>query len=343
MKEHSNNINNTTPKKISVIGAGSWGTALAILLSNNNHDVTLWSIIEKEVEMLKDKREHIDKLPGVKISDKITITSDQELAIKDKDILVFAVPSSYVRQTANLLKKYISKEQIIVNVAKGLEDETLYTLEQVLHDEIPDNPIAILSGPSHAEEVAKNIPTSVVVASKCPNIVKDIQDTFMNETFRVYGSQDVLGIEIGGSLKNVIALAAGISDGLGFGDNTKAALMTRGIAEISRLGEAMGAEVATFNGLSGIGDLIVTCTSKHSRNRKAGYLIGQGLTLDEALEEVKMVVEGVYSAKAAKHLADKYNVELPIIEKINEVLFENKNPKNAVVELMNRDKKFENE
>ena len=329
--------------KIAVIGAGSWGTALAILLNNNHHEVTLWSIMEEEVQMLKTKREHTSKLPGVTLDKKIVITSDPQNAIKNKEILVFAVPSPYVRQTANLLKEYISDEQIIVNVAKGLEDGTLYTLEQVLSEVLPNNAIVVLSGPSHAEEVAKNVPTSVVVASRCPHMVKKMQDVFMNQTFRVYGSQDILGIEIGGSLKNVIALAAGISDGLGFGDNTKAALMTRGIAEISRLGEAMGADRLTFNGLSGIGDLIVTCTSQHSRNRKAGYLIGKGATLEEALKEVKMVVEGVFSAKAAFHLAQKYNIELPIIEKINEVLFENKSPREAVVDLMNRDKKFENE
>lgn len=327
--------------KISVIGAGSWGTALAMLLNDNQHDVTLWSIIEEEVLMLNKNHEHIDKLPGIPISENIIITSDIEKAIKDKDILVFAVPSSYVRKTAQALKPYIKPEQIIVNVAKGLEDGTLFTLQEVISDVLPDNVVLVLSGPSHAEEVARNIPTSVVVASKNDTIIHDVQDVFMNEVFRVYGSIDTLGVELGGSLKNVIALAAGISDGLGFGDNTKAALMTRGMAEISRLGVAMGANPATFNGLSGIGDLIVTCTSMHSRNRRAGILIGQGASLQEALDKVKMVVEGVYSAKAALHLAEKYQVEMPIIEEINKVLFENKNPREAVVDLMCRDKKFE--
>lgn len=327
--------------KISVIGAGSWGTALAMLLNDNQHEVTLWSIIEEEVSMLNKHHEHIDKLPGISISEKITITSDMEMATKDKEILVFAVPSSFVRKTAQTLKRYIKPEQIIVNVAKGLEDGTLFTLQEVINDVLPDNDVVVLSGPSHAEEVARNIPTSVVVASKNQEIIHDVQDAFMNEVFRVYGSIDTLGIELGGSLKNVIALAAGISDGLGFGDNTKAALMTRGMAEISRLGVAMGAIPATFNGLSGIGDLIVTCTSMHSRNRRAGILIGQGATLQEALDKVKMVVEGVYSAKAALHLAEKFQVEMPIIEEINKVLFENKDPREAVVDLMCRDKKFE--
>lgn len=327
--------------KISIIGAGSWGTALAIMLNDNHHEVTLWSIIQDEVDMLNKHHEHIDKLPGIVISDQIIITSDKEVATKDQEILVFAVPSPFIRKTAESLKAFISPNQIIVNVSKGLEDVTLFTLQEVINDVLPNNDVVVLSGPSHAEEVARNIPTSVVVASKNEEAILKVQNAFMNEAFRVYGSKDSLGIEIGGSLKNVIALAAGISDGLGFGDNTKAALMTRGMAEISRLGAAMGANPATFNGLSGIGDLIVTCTSMHSRNRRAGILIGKGAKLQQALDEVKMVVEGVYSAKAGLHLANKFNVEMPIIEKINEILFEDKDPKEAVVELMCRDKKFE--
>lgn len=327
--------------KALVIGAGSWGTALAILLNNNHHEVTLWSKFDEEVNMLNNQREHIYKLPNVTIDEDILITSNKEEAIKDTELIVFAVPSKFIRQTAEAFKPYIKDHQIIVNVAKGLEDGTLYTLEEVIHDVLPNNEIVILSGPSHAEEVAKNIPTSVVVASNNEKVVKIVQDVFMNEVFRVYGSKDVVGIEMGGALKNVIALAAGISDGLGFGDNTKAALMTRGMAEISRLGVAMGAQAMTFNGLSGIGDLIVTCTSQHSRNRKAGILIGKGASLQEALDEVKMVVEGVHSAKAALDLAHKHKVEMPIIEKVNQVLFEGMNPKQGVVELMARDKKFE--
>lgn len=327
--------------KISIIGAGSWGTALAMMLNDNHHEVTLWSVIQAEVDMLNKHHEHLDKLPGISLSEDICITSDKEVATKNQEILVFAVPSPFVRSTAESLKAYITNEQIIVNVAKGLEDVTLYTLQEVINDVLPQNDVVVLSGPSHAEEVARGIPTSVVVACKSEEAIKKVQDAFMNESFRVYGSKDSLGIEIGGSLKNVIALAAGISDGLGFGDNTKAALMTRGMAEISRLGVAMGAQTATFNGLSGIGDLIVTCTSMHSRNRRAGILIGKGANLQQALDEVKMVVEGVNSAKAALHLANKFGVEMPIIEQINEVLFQNKEPKEAVVELMSRDKKFE--
>ncbi|MDA3846759.1 MAG: NAD(P)-dependent glycerol-3-phosphate dehydrogenase, partial [Vallitaleaceae bacterium] len=299
--------------KISILGAGSWGTALSILLHSNGHEVTIWSLIQEEVDMLNDKREHIDKLPGIIIPDDITITSDLEEAIKERHILVFAVPSKFIRMTAEGCKPYITDNQIIVNVAKGLEDGTLFTLQEVINDVLPNNEVVILSGPSHAEEVSRKVPTSVVVASHNESTVKEVQDVFMNDVFRVYGSQDVIGVEMGGSLKNVIALAAGISDGLGFGDNTKAALMTRGMTEIARLGLAMGATADSFNGLSGIGDLIVTCTSMHSRNRRAGILIGEGMSLDEALSTVKMVVEGVYSAKAALALSIKYDVEMPII------------------------------
>ncbi|MFP4697524.1 MAG: NAD(P)H-dependent glycerol-3-phosphate dehydrogenase [Eubacteriales bacterium] len=325
-------------ERISIIGAGSWGTALALLLDKIGHEVTIWSIIEEEINMLNEFREHRDKLPGISIPERIKMTNDLEEAIKNKSILVMAVPSKFVRSTAKEVKKYVKPEQIIVNVAKGLEENTLFTLTQVISDEMPNNSVAALSGPSHAEEVAKSIPTTCVVGADKKHIAEKIQDTFMHNTFRVYTSPDTTGIELGGALKNVIALSAGISDGLGFGDNTKAALMTRGMAEISRLGLAMGASLHTFGGLSGIGDLIVTCTSMHSRNRRAGILIGKGYTLDDAIKEVKMVVEGVNTAKAALDLANKYNIEMPIIEQVNKVLFNNQNPKEAVVELMLRDK-----
>jgi glycerol-3-phosphate dehydrogenase (NAD(P)+) len=327
--------------KVAVLGSGGWGCALAKVLVDNNHDVTLWSKFENEIAKIKELGENPDKLPGIKLPTSISLTSDVELAIHDMNVLVIAVPSSFVRSTCELLKPYITEDQIIVSVAKGIEDGTLMSLEEVIHDVLPNNSVAVLSGPSHAEEVAKGIPTSVVVGSKDERIVKIIQTLFMNQNFRVYGTSDIIGVEMGGALKNVIALAAGISDGLGFGDNTKAALMTRGISEISRLGIAMGANQMTFNGLSGIGDLIVTCTSMHSRNRRAGILIGQGKTLQEALDEVKTVVEGVYSAKAALDLSKKYNVELPIIEKVNAVLFDGADPAQAVDDLMNRKKKFE--
>lgn len=328
-------------EKVCVLGAGSWGTALAILLSNNGHEVTLWSIDEKEVAMLREEREQKDKLPGVKVPDNITVTGDVQAAIKDKKIIVFAVPSPYVRSTAKLVAEFIEKEQIIVDVAKGIEEKTLMTLSQVIEEEIKGATVTVLSGPSHAEEVARKIPTTCVIGAKSKKVATFLQDVFMSEVFRVYISSDMVGIELGGALKNVIALAAGMSDGLGFGDNTKAALMTRGIAELSRLGEAMGGKPETFSGLSGVGDLIVTCTSKHSRIRKAGYLIGQGYSTKAAMDEVKMVVEGVFSAKAAYDLGKKYNVNLPIIEQINAILFEDKDPKQAVSDLLLRDKTME--
>ncbi len=327
--------------KITVLGSGGWGCALAKVLSDNKHHVTLWSKFQEELDKIENLGENIDRLPGIKLPKELVLTSDINKATKNSEIIVLAVPSSYIRTTCEIFKDLIDEKQIIVNVAKGIEDGTLMSLQEVINDVFPNNQVAVLSGPSHAEEVARGVPTSVVVGSKDEKIVKLIQNTFMNQNFRVYGSSDIIGIEMGGSLKNVIALAAGVSDGLGYGDNTKAALMTRGIAEISRLGIAMGADLATFNGLSGIGDLIVTCTSMHSRNRRAGILIGKGSTLSEALDEVKMVVEGVYSAKAALDLAHKYNVEMPIIEKVNKVLFEGADPGKAVDELMNRKKKFE--
>ncbi len=328
-------------QKIGVIGAGSWGIALAQLLSNNGNEVTVWSIIKDEIDMLKDKYEHIDKLPGVKLNKSIIFTAKIEEAVKEKDILVLAVPSPYIRSTANMLKEYVSKGQIIVNVAKGIEESTLMTLSQIVEQEIPQAEIAVLSGPSHAEEVGRGIPTTIVVGAKKKETAEFLQNVFMSEVFRVYISPDVLGIELGAALKNVVALAAGIADGLGYGDNTKAALITRGITEIARLGTAMGGKFETFCGLSGIGDLIVTCASMHSRNRRAGILIGQGKTMDEAMQEVKMVVEGVYSAKAAMGLAKKYDVQLPIIEQVNEVLFLNKPASEAMKDLMSRDKKIE--
>lgn len=327
--------------EIGIIGAGSWGIALTVLLHDNSHKVTVWSAIEKEIEMLRLEHEQKDKLPGVKLSDEICFTTDLKQAVIGKDILVLAVPSAFTRSTANLMKNYVTSEQIIVNVAKGIEETTLMTLSQVIENEIPQADVAVLSGPSHAEEVGRGIPTTIVVGAKTKKTAEYIQNVFMNDVFRVYTSPDVLGIELGAALKNVVALAAGIADGLGYGDNTKAALITRGMAEIARLGIAMGGNFETFYGLSGIGDLIVTCASMHSRNRRAGILIGQGKSMKEAMDEVNMVVEGVYSAKAAIALAKKYNVELPIIEQVNEVLFDNKDAAAAVKDLMLRDKKIE--
>lgn len=327
--------------KVSVLGAGSWGTALAILLAKNGHDVTLWSALDSEVDMLNSHREQVDKLPGVKLPEQIKITKNLEKSCNDKDLIVFAVASPYVRITAKRAAEFIGENQVVVNVAKGIEDATLYTLSEVLEEELKGADVAVLSGPSHAEEVSHFIPTTVVVGAKTRETALFIQDIFMSDKFRVYTNPDIIGIELGGSLKNVIALAAGIADGLGFGDNTKAALMTRGIAEMSRLGNIMGGCLETFAGLSGIGDLIVTCTSKHSRNRHAGYLIGQGYSVDAAMKEVKQIVEGVYSAKAALTLAKKYNITMPIVEQINYVLFEGKSPEAAVNDLLLRDKTIE--
>ncbi len=329
-------------KKIFILGSGSWGTALSVLLYNNGHNVTLWSFKKEEAEAIKSLGENKEFLPGVSIPKEINITNN-ESDIKYADIIVFATPSKFVRNIAEKVSTYCNKNQIIVNVAKGLEDKTLYLLSEVIEKVIPQCNVCVLSGPSHAEEVAKEIPTTCVVSCKDNNVSESIQDVFMNPMFRVYTNSDIIGVEIGGALKNVIALAGGISDGLGFGDNTKAALMTRGITEIARLGVAMGANEMTFAGLSGIGDLIVTCTSMHSRNRRAGILLGKGKTLSETLEEVHQVVEGVNTAKVALQLAKKYNITMPITEQINKVLFENKSARQAVIDLMTRDKTVEHE
>ena len=325
--------------KVSVIGAGSWGTALALLLSKNGHDVTMWSILEDEIRMLDKEREHKSKLPGVKLPDTMKFTTDLKEAVEGKDFLVLAVPSAFTRGTARKMKPFVGERQIIVDVAKGIEEDTLMTLSQQIEEEIPQADVAVLSGPSHAEEVGRGIPTTVVVGAKNKETAEMLQDVFMNKVFRVYTSSDIVGIELGGALKNVIALAAGTVDGLGYGDNTKAALMTRGIAELTRL--ALGGKPETFSGLTGVGDLIVTCTSVHSRNRKAGYLMGKGMTAEEAMKEVKMVVEGVYSAKAALGLAKKCNVAVPIVEAVNRVLFENADPKEEVSNLLLRERKQE--
>ncbi len=327
--------------RVGVLGAGSWGTALSLLLHGNGHEVMIWSIDKNEVEMLQKEHEHKSKLPGVILPEDILITNDLEEGMKDKDILVLAVPSVFTRSTARSMKPYIVPGQKVVNVAKGIEDSTLMTLSDQIEEELPEADVTVLSGPSHAEEVGKGLPTTCVVGARTRETAEYIQEAFRAENFRVYISPDILGIELGGSLKNVIALAAGMADGLGYGDNTKAALITRGIAEITRLGVKMGGKAETFSGLTGIGDLIVTCASVHSRNRRAGYLMGQGKTMKEAMDEVQMVVEGVYSAKAAIKLAKKYEVSMPIIEQVNAILFEDKSAAVAVRELMVREGKFE--
>ena len=329
--------------RIGILGAGSWGTALAILLHDNGHDVTVWSIHEEEVEALNTTRRHERKLPGVEIPEGILFTTDMKETMSDKDVCVLAVPSPFIRSTCQKMKQYVRAGQIIVNVAKGIEENTLYTLTDIIEEELPYADACVLSGPSHAEEVSRRLPTTCVVSSRTRKTAEYLRSVFVSPVFRVYISPDMLGIELGGALKNVIALAAGTADGLGYGDNTKAALITRGIAEIARLGIKMGGKPETFYGLTGIGDLIVTCASVHSRNRKAGYLMGQGYTMEEAMKEVQMVVEGVYSAKAALELSRKYQVEMPIVEQVNKVLFEHKNAEEAVKELMLRDKKIESD
>ena len=324
-----------------MIGAGSWGIALSVVLSENGHDVVVWSIMEDEIKMLREHHEHVDKLPGVKLKESVTFTTDIRETIEGSDMLVLAVPSVFTRSTAKSMAPFVTDGQIVVCVAKGIEDETFKTITAVVEEEIPNADASVMCGPSHAEEVGIGLPTTVVAGAKTKETAEKIQDMFMNDTFRVYTSPDILGMELGGSLKNVIALAAGMIDGLGYGDNTKAALITRGISEISRLAIKMGAKPETLSGLTGIGDLIVTCESKHSRNRKAGMLMGQGYTMEEATKEVKMVVEGIYSAKAALALGKKYGVELPIIEEVNAVLFHNKPVKEGVFDLMQREKRSE--
>ena len=327
--------------KVSFLGAGSWGTALAVMLAKHGHDVIVWSKVEAEVNMLKENREHKDRLPGVKLPDSIVITSNLKEALTDRDLVVFSVASPFVRSVAREVSALIPAGQKIVNVAKGIEETTLSTLRDILVEEIPQADVSVLSGPSHAEEVGRKLPTTCVIGAKTKKTAEYLQKAFISPVFRVYISPDILGIELGGSLKNVIALAAGMADGLGYGDNTKAALITRGIAEIARLGMKMGGKLETFTGLTGIGDLIVTCASIHSRNRKAGYLMGQGKSMQEAMDEVQMVVEGVYSAKAAARLAEKYDVSMPIVTAVNQILFEGKKARDAVNELMLRESKNE--
>ncbi len=325
---------------IGVIGAGSWGTALAVLLGKNGHQVTVWSALEKEIQMLSENRE-LKSIPGIRLTDETKVTGDLKEAMEQKELLVLSTASSYIRETARRMAEYLVPGQIVVNMAKGIEENTLFVMSQVIEEELPLADVAVLSGPSHAEEVGKGIPTTCVAGAHTKETAEHVQNIFMSPVFRVYTSPDMLGIELGAALKNVIALAAGIADGLGYGDNTKAALITRGIAEIARLGMKMGGALQTFSGLSGIGDLIVTCASMHSRNRRAGILIGEGLSMEEAMAKVGMAVEGVHSAKAALALARKYEVEMPIVEQVNQVLFDGKKAADAVTELMLRDKTIE--
>lgn len=328
-------------EKVVVLGGGSWGTALALSLSKKGLDIDIWMRDKSQCKSMNHLRENVKYLPGVVIPSNINATDDIESALNGKSIIVSAIPTQAVRESLKMMKKYITKDQIIVNVSKGIEVGSLSRISEIVKQELPENEYAVLSGPSHAEEVARDLPTTVVVASNKRAIAERVQDVFMTPKFRVYTNPDVVGVEIGGAMKNIIALGAGISDGLGYGDNTKAALMSRGIVEVSRLGKKLGGIKATFGGLSGIGDLIVTCTSMHSRNRRAGILIGEGKKLDEVVESIGMVVEGVKTTKAAFKLAEKHGIEMPITSEIYNVLYENTDVKNAVVNLMMRNKTHE--
>ena len=328
-------------KKVTVIGSGSWGTALAVMLAKNGHEVVIWSRRQDAVDELLNDRKNERYLPGVVIPENIQATTDRKAAVAEAEIIILAVPSRAVAETVRDFSPYFKTWQILVNVAKGLEPGTLLRLSDVIHREAPQCEVCVLSGPSHAEEVARGIPTTCLITCENEAAAKVVQEEFANPRFRLYTNTDMIGVEMGAALKNVMALAAGMSDGLGFGDNTKAAIMTRGMAEMKRLGLAMGGKPETFAGLSGIGDLIVTCTSMHSRNRRAGILLGQGKSLQETLDEVKMVVEGVNTVQAACALAERYHVSMPITQTIYQVLFEGKNVEDAVLELMTRDHKSE--
>lgn len=334
--------------KIGVIGAGTWGMALARMLTNSGHDVIVWSAIESEIDELSSTRIH-KNLPGMVIPEKTEFTKDLKEAVSGKELILMAVPSPFVRSTAGKLAPYIAEGQIIVDVAKGIEKDTLFTMTEVIKDELSRAgaskgvDLVALSGPTHAEEVARDLPTTIISACEDIGVAERVQDVFMNTCMRVYTHFDVRGVELCGAMKNIIALATGISTGLGLGDNAKAALITRGIAEIKRLGLRMGCNDQTFSGLAGIGDLIVTATSEHSRNNRCGKLIGQGVAPEEAVKQVGMVVEGINALPAAMELSKKYNVEMPITETANDIVFGGVSPKSAVLTLMTRDKKSEAE
>ena len=330
--------------KISVLGAGSWGTTLALVLLGNGHDVTLWCYTQDQVDLMREKRENPEFLPGVPLPPNLKFSGDIEASSEKRDMIVMAVPSQYLRSVIQKIAHLDLERTVICNVAKGIENATLMTMSEVLVDvlkhERKEN-LAILSGPSHAEEVSRQIPTAVVAASFKEKTSKIVQDAFTTNYFRVYVNDDIRGVELGGSLKNVIAVAAGISDGAGFGDNTKAAIMTRGIYEITRLGVKLGAQPRTFAGLSGMGDLIVTCMSHHSRNRYLGEQIGKGRKLKEVLDEMTMVAEGVATARSVRDLEKKYDIDLPIMTEVHQVLFEDKDPQLATIDLMTRHSKGE--
>lgn len=328
---------------IAVLGAGSWGTALSMVLCGKGYNVKLWMRNEKQYKAMVHAHKNDKYLPDINLPANLNLHIDLHEAVSGTDAILISVSSQSVREILQKIGPYLKGSEIIINSSKGLERDTYLTMSQVVNDELPGNRFAVLSGPSHAEEVCRNMPTTIVAASKNKNTAELVQDLFITPRFRVYTNPDVIGVELGGALKNVIAFGAGIADGLGFGDNAKAALITRGIGEIARLGKVMGANKSTFAGLSGIGDLIVTCTSMHSRNRRAGILIGRGKGLDETLEEIGMVVEGIITTKAAYRLAKKYNIEMPITEEIYNVIYNGGNAKEAVTNLMTRSRKHEME
>ena len=324
--------------KISVLGSGGWGTALAVLSEKCSHETVLWGKFKNEIEVINKLREN-PLLKGVEIPEKILVTDDSE-AIKGSDVVIIATPSFAVEETSKMLGDYIKEDTIIVSVAKGFEKNTLKRFSQIIKENLPKNSVVVLSGPSHAEEVGRKIPTSIVASSEDERAATLVQDALSNKFFRIYTNNDVVGVEVGGALKNVIAVAAGIVRGMKLGDNTLAALITRGMNEMSHLGEALGGEKNTFAGLSGLGDLIVTCTSEHSRNNAFGKLVGRGISVPEALKAVG-TVEGYFATEAAKKLADKHGIEMPIINECYKILYENTSAKESISNLMTRDKKSE--
>ena len=328
--------------KIGVLGAGTWGMALARMLCVSGNEVTVWSALEKEIDEFSATRRH-PNLPGMVIPDELIFTKQIEEVCRDKEILLFAVPSPFVRATARKAAPYIQNHQVVVDVAKGIEAETLFTMTEIIADELknPAVKLVALSGPTHAEEVAKDLPTTIVSACRDISVARRVQDVFGNTCMRVYTNADVMGVELCGAMKNIVALASGVALGLGYGDNTKAALITRGMAEITRLGTAMGCNSQTFYGLAGVGDLIVTATSVHSRNNRCGMLLGQGIAPQEAIRQVGMVVEGINALPAAMRLAEKYQVEMPIVAAVNSVVNEGADPREAVAKLMRRDQTTE--
>lgn len=328
-------------KKIGVIGAGSWGTALATVVAGKGHQVKIWDIDEKHLRVMEENRENVNYLPGVPLSENIEMAYTPQAALEDADVVLFSAPAQHFRNALISAKAFIRDEALIINVAKGIEQKTLARMSEIAAKEIDMDRYVVLSGPSHAEEVGRRLPTTVATASKNIEAAEQIQDLFMTDRFRVYTTEDVVGVELGGALKNIIALGAGVSDGMGFGDNAKAALMTRGLVEITRLGLKLGAKAETFAGLTGTGDLIVTCTSMHSRNRRCGIMIGEGLKPEEATAKVGMVVEGMFTTEAAYELAQREGVEMPITEAIYRTIKGEITAAEAVELLMGRERKHE--